>query len=85
MSSLERSVEIIAKDGAEFCYVIRAELAPDSTAFVTPPHFKQQVGFIAYPAGGEVKRHLHPSSAAVPSKSFSSMNVASVPATKWLA
>jgi hypothetical protein len=51
--------EIIAKDGAELCYIIRAELAPDTTTFITPPHFKQQVGFVAYPTGGEVKRHLH--------------------------
>jgi hypothetical protein len=51
--------EIIAKDGVELCYIIRAELAPPETTFITPPHFKQQVGFVAYPAGGEVKRHLH--------------------------
>ncbi len=51
--------EIIAKDGADLCYIIRAELAPDKTTFLTPPHFKQQVGFVAYPAGGEVQRHLH--------------------------
>ena len=51
--------EIIEKDGAELCYIIRAELAPDSTTFITPSDHKQQVGFIAYPAGGEVERHLH--------------------------
>ncbi len=51
--------EIIAKDGAELCYIIRAELAPNATTFITPPDYKQQVGFIAYPAGGEVQRHLH--------------------------
>jgi hypothetical protein len=52
-------LEIIAKDGAELCYIIRAELDPDVTTFVTPPDFKQQVGFVVYPAGGEVQRHLH--------------------------
>ena len=52
-------LEIIEKDGAELCYIIRAELAPDTTTFITPAHHKQQVGFIAYPAGGEVQRHLH--------------------------
>jgi hypothetical protein len=51
--------EIVAKDGADLCYIIRADWAPSTTTFVTPPHFKQQVGFIAYPAGGEVQRHLH--------------------------
>ena len=27
--------------------------------FLTPPDFKQQVGFIVYPRGGEVSRHVH--------------------------
>jgi hypothetical protein len=51
--------EIVEKDGVELCYIIRAELAPDTTTFITPSDYKQQVGFIAYPAGGEVHRHLH--------------------------
>jgi hypothetical protein len=59
VTSAASDFEIIAKDGAELCYIIRDELAPDTTTFVTPPHFKQQVGFVAYPAGGEVQRHLH--------------------------
>ena len=59
MTSSASDCEIIAKDGAERCYIIRAEFAPVATAFVTPPDYKQQVGFIAYPAGGEVQRHLH--------------------------
>ena len=52
-------VDIIEKGGVELCYIIRGELAPVATTFVTPPEYKQQVGFIAYPAGGEVQRHLH--------------------------
>jgi len=52
-------LEVISKDGMDLCYIIRAELSPDRTTFVTPPSFKQQVGFVAYPAGGEVQRHLH--------------------------
>jgi hypothetical protein len=52
-------LEIIEKDGAELCYIIRAELAPDATTFITPADHKQQVGFVAYPADGVVQRHLH--------------------------
>ena len=52
-------VDIIEKAGVELCYIIRGELAPDATTFITPADYKQQVGFIAYPAGGEVQRHLH--------------------------
>jgi uncharacterized protein YjlB len=34
-------------------------MCPDKTTFVTPPEFKQQVGFVVYPAGGEIHRHDH--------------------------
>lgn len=59
MTSSASNLEIIAKDGMELCYIVRHELAPDATTFVTPPDYKQQVGFVVYPAGGEVQRHLH--------------------------
>jgi len=59
MMSPASDIEIIEKGGAELCYIIRAELTSDTTTFITPPEFKQQVGFVAYPAGGEVQRHLH--------------------------
>ena len=39
--------------------IIRAKMAPNRTMFITPPEFKQQVGFVAYPAGGEIARHVH--------------------------
>ena len=32
---------------------------PDATTFVTPSTFKQQVGYVVYPAGGQIKRHTH--------------------------
>ncbi len=32
---------------------------PATTTFVTPAEFKQQVGFVVYPAGGEIHRHCH--------------------------
>jgi hypothetical protein len=59
LTSPVSNLEIIAKDGVELCYIIRSELSPEETTFVTPPDYKQQVGFIAYPKGGEVQRHLH--------------------------
>lgn len=53
------TVETIAWQGKPLVYLVRAETAPRSTAFITPPELKQQVGFIVYPSGGEVPRHLH--------------------------
>ena len=40
-------------------YIIRAALVPERTTFLTPPEFKQQVGYVVYPAGGEIARHVH--------------------------
>lgn len=40
-------------------YVIRTQLSPEQTVFLTPDDFNFQLGFVVYPAGGEVKRHLH--------------------------
>jgi hypothetical protein len=40
-------------------YIIRSELNPDKTTFVTPPEINLQLGFVVYPAGGQVIRHMH--------------------------
>jgi mannose-6-phosphate isomerase-like protein (cupin superfamily) len=52
-------VEIIADGDRPLVYIISASMVPDATTFLTPPEFKQQVGFVVYPTGGEVKRHRH--------------------------
>jgi hypothetical protein len=52
-------VEIIESDGQPLTYLIRARMYPDETTFLTPPDFKQQVGFVVYPSGGEIPRHTH--------------------------
>jgi hypothetical protein len=51
--------EKIEHDGKPLVYIIRGQLRPAQTTFLTPPEFKQQVGFVVYPRGGEVPRHLH--------------------------
>lgn len=40
-------------------YIIKASFLPERTTFVTPPDYKQQVGYVVYPAGGEIQRHVH--------------------------
>jgi hypothetical protein len=52
-------LEQIIFGGKPLAYIIRAEINPDKTTFLTPPEFKQQVGFVVYPAGGEIQRHVH--------------------------
>ncbi len=52
-------VEKIMCGDVPLAYIIRGDLLPSRTTFVTPPQFKQQVGFVVYPAGGEIQRHVH--------------------------
>jgi mannose-6-phosphate isomerase-like protein (cupin superfamily) len=53
------SIERIAHNEQVLCILIRASLLPDQTTFMTPPEYKQQVGFVVYPKGGEITRHTH--------------------------
>jgi uncharacterized protein with PhoU and TrkA domain len=52
-------VEKIMCGDVPLAYIIRGDLMPSRTTFVTPQQFKQQVGFVVYPAGGEIQRHVH--------------------------
>jgi quercetin dioxygenase-like cupin family protein len=52
-------VEQITSGAKPLAVVIRAELSPQRTSFLTPQEFKQQVGFVVYPRGGEIARHVH--------------------------
>lgn len=52
-------VEHITAGGRPLAYIIRAAVAPATTTFFTPAEFRQQVGFVVYPAGGAVARHVH--------------------------
>lgn len=52
-------IEHITWNDTPLAYIIKAETLPKKTTFFTPPEFKQQVGFVVYPAGGEIIRHVH--------------------------
>ncbi|MFB0564471.1 MAG: hypothetical protein ACETWK_02180 [Candidatus Aminicenantaceae bacterium] len=39
--------------------IIRASFLPNETTFITPPEYKQQLGYVVYPAGSGIQRHLH--------------------------
>jgi len=38
---------------------IPASYSPEKTEFITPDSYKQQVGFVVYPADGEIVPHIH--------------------------
>ena len=52
-------VEHIIDHGQPLAYIIRGSFKPEKTTFLTPPDFKQQVGYVVYAEGGEVARHMH--------------------------
>ncbi len=54
------SMEYIkTKENALTSIIIRHDFHPTGTTFVTSPDLAQQVGFVVYPAGGVIKRHIH--------------------------
>lgn len=50
---------ITTKDKVLTSIIIRADYKPTETTFITSPELAQQVGFVVYPAGGVIKRHIH--------------------------
>jgi quercetin dioxygenase-like cupin family protein len=53
-------IELITSSlGSPLAYIVRAAEQPPQTTFVTPDEANLQVGFVVYPAGGEIARHSH--------------------------
>lgn len=50
---------MISSGGIPLAYVIKAGFRPAETTFPTPDDLNLQVGYVVYPAGGEVARHSH--------------------------
>jgi hypothetical protein len=50
---------IKTEDNVLTSIIIRRDFTPNETTFVTSPNLAQQVGFVVYPAGGVIKRHIH--------------------------
>ncbi len=54
------SIEYIkTADNVLTTIIIRRDYQPAETTFITNPSLAQQVGFVVYPAGGVIKRHIH--------------------------
>ena len=48
------------KDGKDvIAVIIPAGFCPDKTDFITPPDYKQQIGFIVYKCGESIVPHRH--------------------------
>lgn len=51
--------EEVSAGGQTLALIIRAELAPPETTFITSPDLNMQLCFVVYPEGGAVERHSH--------------------------
>lgn len=56
---MDKDIEIITAHDQILCYIIKNTIQLNNTMFITPPDAKQQVGFIVYPKGGHIARHVH--------------------------
>ncbi len=52
-------IEWVIHDGKILAVVIRAQVMPETTTFITPDDFLQQAGFVVYPTGGQIASHTH--------------------------
>lgn len=52
-------IEHITSGDEKIALICRASYSPASTKFLTPSDYKQQLGFIVYPAGGVIQAHTH--------------------------
>lgn len=52
-------VEDVTWHDQHIATIIRRGYMPNTTTFISPDSYYQQLGFVVYPAGGEVVRHSH--------------------------
>jgi len=52
-------IEHITWHDQRIATIIRKDYMPEATTFISPDSYYQQLGFVVYPAGGEVVRHSH--------------------------
>jgi uncharacterized protein with PhoU and TrkA domain len=52
-------IERITWNSQPLCYIVRTEVPPHQTTFLTPPEFPLQVGYVVYRATQEIPRHTH--------------------------
>jgi hypothetical protein len=52
-------IECITWNGESLCYIVRRELTPQRTMFLTPPESAIQVGYVVRRAAEDIPRHAH--------------------------
>ncbi len=57
--TMDSGVDTIFDGGKTIAHIVRVAHGVRRTEFITDPQAKQQVGFIVYPKGGVIARHIH--------------------------
>ena len=52
-------IEQITCNEKPLALIVRADLNPQKTTFLTPLEYNLQLGFVVYPANSEILRHVH--------------------------
>jgi hypothetical protein len=55
----QEPIERITAAGELLAIIVRHTFQPDKTTFITTDDLNQQLGFVVYPAGGEIMPHVH--------------------------
>lgn len=59
MAAGSSQIETVAHAGRVIGLVVRSGALPPETKFLTSPEDNLQLGYVVYPAGGEIQRHVH--------------------------
>lgn len=51
--------EQITWKGKTLAFIVRDKANPEKTTFLTPSDLNLQMGFVVYPADGQIPRHVH--------------------------
>jgi hypothetical protein len=52
-------IETVAHEGIVLAYIVRGGPPPDKTQYLTPSDSPLQVGYVVYPGGSQIPRHIH--------------------------
>lgn len=55
----QQNLEQVTWGGQHIASIIRSDYMPETTTFISPDSYYQQLGFVVYPADGVVPRHAH--------------------------
>ena len=59
MKEASAVIEHVVRDGEVRAIIVRASFTAETTTFITPPEFSEQLGYMRHPAGTRIIAHHH--------------------------